>query len=236
MRTLLTADWTNLVVATFEADKKLLEKYLPYNTELNDWNGHYYMSLLGFMFSKPIVAGIPAPFYRCFEEVNLRFYIRYRSATGWKNGVVFIKEIAPSRVIGLAARWLYHENFISLPMKHHFAADQSHQETEYYWKIKNEWNYLKLVTTLLPAEPEQSSLESFIRDQYWACTKSGRKKTHEFEIEHPRWNIYPGLSFDMLLNAEAIYGKAFSACFGQKPCSYFLMDGSGTNISYPTLV
>lgn len=235
MRTLLTARWTNLVVATFEADKKLLAKYLPCHTELNDWNGKYYMSLLGFMFSKPVLAGIPAPFYRSFEEVNLRFYVRYRNRTGWKNAVVFIKEIAPSPVIGLAAKWLYHENFISLPMKHHFSRSDAERQTDYYWKINNRWNYLKLTTGLLPVEPGPSSLESFIRDHYWACTKSGQQKTHEFEIRHPHWHIYPGLAFDMLLAARDIYGKEFADSF-QTPCSSFLMDGSGTDISYPSLL
>ena len=104
MKSLLTADWTNLLVATFEADKNLLREYIPYKTELNDWNGKYYMSLLGFMFSRPLIAGIPSPFYRCFEEINLRFYVRYKSRYGWRNGVVFIKEIAPAKLIGLTGQ------------------------------------------------------------------------------------------------------------------------------------
>ena len=100
MRSLLTADWTNLLVATFEADKKLPREYIPYKTELNDCNGNYYMSLLGFMFSRPVIAGIPSPFYRCFEEINLRFYVRQKSRYGWRNGVVFINEITPYKLIG----------------------------------------------------------------------------------------------------------------------------------------
>jgi uncharacterized protein YqjF (DUF2071 family) len=118
MRTLLTADWTNLAVVTFETDKKLLAKYIPYKTELNDWNGSYYLSLVGFQFSHPSINGIPMPFYRSFEELNLRFYIRYKSGNEWQKGVVFIKEVAPSPVIGMVARFLYRESFISLPMKH----------------------------------------------------------------------------------------------------------------------
>jgi len=236
MRTLLTADWTNLLVATFETDKKLLADYLPYKTELNDWNGNYYLSLLGFMFSKPVIAGIPSPFYRCFEEVNLRFYIRYKSTTGWKKGVVFIKEIAPSPVIGWAARLLYREHFVSLPMKHHFAADATQRQTEYYWKIDQEWDHLKLTTDPLPAEPDPSSLEAFTRDHYWACTSNSPRKTKEFQIEHAPWRIYPGRSFDMKLQTAKIYGKEFSACFAQRPAACFLMDGSGTDISYPTLI
>ena len=72
----LVADWTNLLVATFETDKKLLNTYLPPQTELDDWNGRHYMSLVAFMFSNTRLMGIPSPFYRSFEELNLRFYVR----------------------------------------------------------------------------------------------------------------------------------------------------------------
>jgi uncharacterized protein YqjF (DUF2071 family) len=236
MRTLLTADWTNLAVVTFETDKKLLAKYIPYKTELNDWNGSYYLSLVGFQFSHPSINGIPMPFYRSFEELNLRFYIRYKSGNEWQKGVVFIKEVAPSPVIGMVARFLYRESFISLPMKHSIENTDTKKHIHYYWKMKRSWNYLKLTTGLLATEPPASSLESFIRDNYRACTTCSKEKTKEFEIEHPHWNIYPGLSFEMELDAENIYGKEFSSCFRQKPRSCFLMDGSRTKVSYPSLL
>lgn len=236
MKPLLSAGWTRLAVATFEADKQLLARYLPQHTELNDWNGRYYMSVLGFLFSKPVIAGIPSPFYRCFPEVNLRFYVRQRTNAGWQNAVVFIKEIAPSPLIGLAAQWLYHENFISLPMKHHFSQDGPEQHMEYYWKIKKEWNHLQLVTAATPAEPEPGSLEAFTRDHYHACTLSSAGQSYAFQIEHPPWQIYPGIACSLLLNAAAVYGEQFCDYFQQPPCSYFGMDGSGTDISYPSLI
>lgn len=236
MRTLLAADWTDLAVITFQADKQLLAPYIPYKTELNDWNGNYYISLLGFMFSNSRIVGISSPFYRNFEEVNLRFYIRYKTKNEWENGVVFIKEIAPSTLIGSVARYLYRENFISLPMKHRFSESTGVRETEYYWKIQKQWNHLKLTTSLQPVEPPLTSLESFIRNQYRACTLHSPQKTKEFRIEHSQWNIYPGLSFNMLLDTEKIYGTRFSSCFRQKPDAYFLMDGSHTKVSYPSLL
>lgn len=236
MKPLLTAEWTNLVVACFEADKKILAPYIPYKTELNEWNGRYYLSLLGFMFSKPVIAGIPSPIYRRFEEVNLRFYVRYKNRDGWQNAVVFIKEIAPSPLIGYAAKFLYKENFISLPMKHQFDATDAMINTEYYWKYKNDWNYMKLISHAKPSEPEDGSLEKFIRDHFKACTRVSPTKTREFQIEHPHWNIYPGRQFDLHLDVDNIYGKEFSTCFQQKPACSFLMDGSGTNVSYPTKV
>jgi uncharacterized protein len=236
MKTLLTADWTDLLVATFEADKSLLQKYIPYKTELNDWNGKYYMSLLGFIFSRPVIAGIPSPFYRRFEEINLRLYVRCKNGNAWKNGVVFIKEIAPSPIIGLVAKWLYRENFICLPVKHCFTNTDTDRKTEYHWHSGREWNYLKLITTINPVEPGKSSLESFTRDHYYAYTKQSENKTREFEIEHRHWDIYPAISFDMKLDAANIYGKEFADYFQEPPCKSFLMNGSQTKVSFPLLL
>jgi uncharacterized protein YqjF (DUF2071 family) len=236
MRSLLTADWTQLVVATFETDLHLLKKYIPAKTELNDWNGKYYMSLLGFMFSKPSLAGIPSPFFRSFEEINLRFYTRYKKDNAWKKAVVFIKEIAPSRLVGCAAKWLYHENFITLPTKHIITANKDEQRTEYYWKVAGNWNYLKMASDITPGDPDPASLEAFIHDHYWGCTKQSETKTREFQIEHRPWKIYSSRSFDMNLDAAAVYGNEFSEYFQHPPSACFLMDGSRTNVSVPVLI
>jgi uncharacterized protein len=232
----LAANWENLAVATFEVEKQLLKEFLPGKTELNDWNGKFFLSLVGFMFSKTTLLGIPVPFYRKFEELNLRFYVKHKSNTGWKKAVVFIKEIAPSRIIGLTAKWLYHENFIHLPMNHSITADSNKKIIEYSWKVNADWNRLRLQTSLLPSAMPGESLESFIADHYYGYTKTSDDKTLEFEVQHRPWKIYPALSFDMKLDAKTIYGEEFSHCFAQKPLTAFLMDGSETKISFPALV
>jgi len=236
MKHLLTADWTDLVVANFETEKKFLEQFLPYKTELNEWSDKYLMSLVGFMFSKPALFGISSPIYRKFEEINLRFYVRYKEQQQWKKGVVFIKEIAPSPVIGFMASWLYHENFISLPMKHKISISDNKKNIKYSWRIKKNWNYLKLQTSLYPSAVPVNSLESFIANHYWGYTKKSDNKTLQFEIKHQPWNIYPAISFEMNLDAEKIYGEKFSDCFSQKPLSVFLMDGSRTKVSSTALL
>jgi len=233
MKSLLTAYWTNLIVATFETEKKFLEKFLPNKTELNDWNGKYLMSLVGFMFSKPSLWGIPSPIYRQFEEVNLRFYVKNKD--GARKAVVFIKEIAPSYPIGLIAKYLYHENFIALPMKHSDQINAQKRNTEYYWKVNDSWSFLKMETALPPALTSADKVETFIADHYWGYTKSGNK-TFEFEIQHRPWNIYPSLSFEMNIYAKEIYGEGFAEYFSQKPISTFLMDGSLTKVSSPVLL
>ena len=107
--------------------------------------------------------------------------MRYKNGNQWKNGVVFIKEIAPSHIIGLVAKWLYRENFICLPVKHCFTNTGTERKTEYHWHTGREWNYLKLVTAINLVEPGKTSLESFIRDHYYAYTKQSENKTREFK-------------------------------------------------------
>ncbi|MES1225827.1 MAG: DUF2071 domain-containing protein [Bacteroidota bacterium] len=236
MKTLLTADWTNLLTATYETDKSFLNKYLPANTELNHWNGKCFMSLVAFMFESPAILGIPAPLYRSFEEVNLRFYVRRKENNKWRNGVVFIREIAPAYVIGQTAKWLYKENFICLPLKHEFTVDNQVVHTNYYCKINNQWNYLSMESACESFEPADETIENFIRDNYFGYTKATQNKTLEFQIKHRPWKISKATKFETNLDIEAIYGKEFKKYFAAKPLSAFLMDGSNTKISWPVLL
>lgn len=231
----LVAYWENLVVATFETDKKLLLPYLPRGTELNAWNGKHCISLVGFQFSRPRFCGIPCPFYRSFSELNLRFYVREKVKTGWLKGIVFIKEIVPSKMVGWIAKWLYHENFASLPITHSIYDNDEGHHIDYHWKLKQQSNYLKLCCDPTPSTPEPTSLPAFIYDHYSAFTKD-KERTYTFDIEHPEWKIYSGRSLALHLDTAALYGEAFVETFNQLPLSSFLLDGSKTNVSSPRLL
>ena len=82
----LTAEWRKLIMANYEFDPGILKKYVPAGTELDSWNNKYYVSLVGFMFLKTKLLGVTIPFHSNFPEVNLRFYVRYRSGSDWKRG------------------------------------------------------------------------------------------------------------------------------------------------------
>ena len=75
-RTFLTAEWRNLVMLNYEVEPALLSNFIPAGTELARWEGKPFASLVGFRFLNTKVCGIPIPFHRNFEEVNLRFYVR----------------------------------------------------------------------------------------------------------------------------------------------------------------
>ena len=46
----LRAEWKNLLMINYEVDPEILQKYLPYKTELDLWDGKAYLSLVGFQF------------------------------------------------------------------------------------------------------------------------------------------------------------------------------------------
>ena len=114
----LTAEWRDLAMLNFEIAPDALAPYVPAGTELDSWNGKMFVSAVGFLFQKTRVLGIPVPFHRDFEEVNLRFYVRRKASGEWRRGVVFIKEIVPRRAIAAIARACYNENYVALPMSH----------------------------------------------------------------------------------------------------------------------
>lgn len=85
----LTAEWRKLAIINYEIDPKILEKYLPKGTELDFYDGKCLVSLVGFMFINTKLLGLSIPFYKNFEEVNLRFYVKKKEGEEWKRGVVF---------------------------------------------------------------------------------------------------------------------------------------------------
>ena len=94
----LTADWENIVMANYEVNPTVLEPYLPKGVELDYYKNKTYVSLVGFMFKKTSLFGIPIPFFGSFEEINLRFYVRRINGKKVKKGVVFINETVPFKL------------------------------------------------------------------------------------------------------------------------------------------
>jgi uncharacterized protein len=128
MQPFLTANWRYLAMLNYTVDPRLVAPFVPLGTEIDFENGETFLSVVGFLFLDTRLLGFPIPLHRDFEEVNLRFYVRRRSADTWRRGVVFIRELVPRRAIALIARACYGENYLAVPMKHeieHVAAPAS---------------------------------------------------------------------------------------------------------------
>jgi uncharacterized protein YqjF (DUF2071 family) len=217
----LTAGWHDLAMLNFPVEPGLLEPYLPAGTELDYWQGRPYVSVVGFRFVNTTVLGIPLPFHREFEEVNLRFYVVRPMPDGPRRGVVFIREIAPKWLISVAARWFYNEQYVTMPMRHRV----EDQLVQYEWLHAGDWNGLSVHTDGKFEAPAPGSEAEFITEHYWGYSKQPDSTTVEYEVEHRPWRLQAASSVRYDCDVEAIYGQAW-APYLREPSSAFVADGS----------
>lgn len=170
----LTAQWRNLVVLNYEIDPRLLRSLVPSGTELDFWNDRTFVSLVGFQFLQTRLSGWLIPFHRKFDEVNLRFYVRRKSGSEWRRGVVFIKEIVPRFFVTLIARWIYNEQYVTRPMRSRIQLPEAQNgrrgSLNYSWKSAGKWCELGASISGEPIAVDPGSAAEFITEHYWGYT------------------------------------------------------------------
>lgn len=211
----------------YEVEAAALASFVPVGTELDLWDGKALVSVVGFLFLNTRVFGIPFPFHRDFEEVNLRMYVRRETSEGWRRGVVFIKEIVPRTGIAFVARKFYHEPYVALPMAHRIETENgAARSVEYAWRYGGRENRLNLVTRG-PAHPlNEGSEAEFITEHYWGYNSQPDGATLEYRVEHPRWRVYDTADATLDCEVAVLYGERFREPLNRKPLSAFLAEGS----------
>lgn len=226
----LTAEWRKLAIANYAIDPQILKPYVPAGTELDLWNGTCYVSLIGFLFKNTRLMGIRVPFHSNFEEVNLRFYVRYQDQDVWKRGVVFIKEIVPKFALAFVANTMYNENYVATAMKHSWAETETARMVAYGWKCKGKWQHISVVAEKALQEIPAGQETEFITEHYWGYAQCNELKTNEYEVKHPRWGHYPVTDFDIDVDFGLNYGEKFAFLNQEQPVSVMLAEGSEISV------
>jgi len=222
----LSAEWRKLILANYPVEKAILQPYLPANTELDEWNGKLYVSLVGFMFLNTKVLGVNIPFHVNFPEVNLRFYVRVKEKNVWKRGVVFIKEIVPLPAITFVANTFFNERYATLPMKNYHLIDNNQLMVGYEWKQNRQWNKLEVAAETFSKLIEAGSKEEFITQHFWGYSSTRKKETVEYEVAHPKWESYPVINYNIDCDFEGLYGSSFGYLSEIQPDLVMLAEGS----------
>ena len=209
----------------FVVDPKLVAPLVPPGIEIDFENGETFISIVGFLFLDTRLLGLPIPLHRDFEEVNLRFYVRKKSADMWRRGVVFVRELVPRRAIATVARTFYGENYVALPMKHQIDHVDLKLDVEYAWRRGRKWESLKLTATGEPQTIPAGSHAEFITEHYWGYT-SFRGGCSEYRVEHPRWKVWNADRFEFHADLKTLYGEQFVEPLSAAPRSAFIADGS----------
>lgn len=234
-RTFLSARWEYLALFNYEVDAAVLQPHVPPFTTLDLYNGKAIVSVVGFMFNNTRVMGIKWPGFVNFEEVNLRYYIKYFDGTIWKRGVGFISEIVPQAVVARMANWFYNEHYSVAAMNHSISLKDNELEVTYKWKKKNQqWNSMTLKANSTLMDVAAGSEEEFIFEHYYGYNKLNETTTIEYSLTHPRWQVYPVTDYKLEYDVENLYGSTFVPFIQHaKPVSVFLAKGSDVMVRMP---
>ena len=229
-RVFLTAEWRDLALLNYAVAPELLRPLVPKGTELDGWRGQYLVSLVGFRFIKTKVMGISLPFHRNFDEVNLRFYVRRCVGNEWRRGVVFIREVVPRRAIALAARILYNEKYVALPMRNQILRGDNGVDVKYEWTSRAGRNSLSVAARGAPELPKENSEAHFITEHFWGYSAQRDGGCVEYRVEHPSWEVWSARSANCEGDAGELYGADFAAILKGEPASAFLAVGSPVTV------
>lgn len=215
----------------YVVDPAIVAPLVPPGTELDFENGETFVSVVGFLFLDTRLLGLPIPLHRDFEEVNLRFYVRKKSADTWRRGVVFVREFVPKRAIAVVARTFYGEPYVALPMKHDIEHVDLRVKVEYSWRRGPQWESLRMTATGEPQKIPAGSHAEFITEHYWGYTAI-RAGCNEYRVEHPRWKVWNAETFELRADVAALYGGQFVETAAAAPRSAFIAEGSPIQVLF----
>jgi uncharacterized protein len=219
----LTAEWRHLLMVNYVVDAASLAPLVPVGTEADLWQGKAYVSVVGFRFLRTKVLGLPVPFHRNFDEVNLRFYVRRKVNGEWRKGVAFVKEIVPKRAIALVARSLYNENYVRMPMRSEVEIPGL---VRYEWRHGKMWEGLAATVVGDAVVPEADSEATFITEHYWGYAAQKDGTTVEYGVEHVPWRVWQCEAPSLKCRVDLLYGDRFAPYMTGPPASAFVADGS----------
>jgi len=225
-RPFLTAAWRDLLLLNWRVDRSLLQPHVPEGTELDSWEGDYYVSLVGFRFLDLAVKGLPAVGHRDFPEINLRFYVRREVEGEIRRGVVFICELTPHRIVEWVARAVYNEPYKTLPMR----GEVSEEQTRYLLQQAGQWQGMGARPKGGWHEPAKKARDAFLIEHYWGYNRQSNGDTMEYEVTHPPWRTRPAQLARFDLDVESLYGPQWADVLTSEPDAVVLAEGSEVTV------
>lgn len=199
----LSARWEYLAMSNYEVDAEILTPHLPPYIHLDLYNGKAIVSVVGFLFNNTKVLGIKWPGFVNFEEVNLRYYVKYYDGNNWRRGVAFISEILPQLLVAGLANHFYNEHYSTAKMKHLVKKSDGQLEVEYHWKKKKQdWNSMWIKADPVLQDITSGSPEEFILEHYYGYNKLNSHTTIEYSLDHPSWQIFPVKDYKLSCDVE----------------------------------
>jgi uncharacterized protein YqjF (DUF2071 family) len=222
---ILSAQWRDLVMLSYEVDPRLLVAHVPAGTSLDFHDGRALVTVVGFRVLATRIAGIPLPLHQDFEQVNFRFYVWRKVGAEIRHGAVFLKEIVPSVAMTMGARLFFGEHYVAAPMRHEVKGGD-HGWASYEWQSSNRWNRVAATRNGAPQPASTKSIDTFVKDRPWGYARQADGSTLEYHVEHPSWDISSVTDPTLDCDIAGVYGAQFVTTLSRPPVSAFIASGS----------
>lgn len=223
-RVFLTAEWRDLIIASYAVDPGLLETRLPPGLELDLFQGRAVCSLVGFRFLNTRVLGVKWPGYVNFPEINLRFYVREKS--GGKRGVVFVRELVTSGFVAAVARGVYNEPYSKARISERVERAGDAVRVGYEFAIDAGVGRMSVEADASPVVPPEDSAEHWFKEHQWGYGVTRRGKALRYEVRHPVWACHRVRSAVIDVDWGRVYGAEWAGMRSAEPLSVVLAAGS----------
>ncbi|MBC8144460.1 MAG: DUF2071 domain-containing protein [bacterium] len=239
---LLNAQWRNIVMLNYIVEPVVFARYLPDGLELDTHHDRHFLSVIGQMVQDVHVAGVSDPLHKEFEQVSLRFYVkRPLAAGGFNRGVVYIKQVVPDALPVVAARAIYNESFVQMPMRHEIwppgAGAKAIGMFDYYFAQDDEpnatWHRIHAATHDASRNMQIDSKEEFLTDRGWGYSGGPGITTLEYRIEHAKWRYFPATHSKLECDVMQVFGREFVPYINGSPDLAFVAEGSEIAIHLP---
>ncbi len=235
---LLKLRMTQVVALNFPIAPRVLKKYVPKNLELDFFrDDETYVSLVARKISGVRAYGFPLPLTTAFGELNLRFYVRRPTESGYKTGVCTIQNYVSSRLGALVLGRMFDSKIDRMKMKFDNTGFTGKQvpKVDYTWESKNgKPNRLRIQARDRINIVDDSKVGFILNHFNIYATHEGR--TLEYSADHPPWTIWDAAQANFTCDVKRLFGEEFGKALKRRPASVFVSVGSGVTVYRPTEV
>ena len=223
----------------YRVSPDVLAPLVPRATALDLWQETAFVSVVGFLFERIRVLGVPLLTHRRFEEVNLRFYVVREVNGERRHGVTFIRELVPRRLVATAATLSYNEPYRTLPIFHSLDIGDAREtkRASYEWRDGPRYAAVRIEVDGRGQRLREGTIEDFLTHREWGYTRQRDGSTVEYRVDHPRWTVFPSIEAQCAGPALATsFGQDFADVLSRGPHSAWLSDGSPVVVHRPVHV
>lgn len=226
---LVTARWSELVMAAWDVPELVLRPYVPAGLELDRWQGRCFVNLVALRFAAVRFPPVPFPTLPPFAQVNLRTFVRDRD----RAGVVFIRLLVSNRLVTAVSRLAYGQPATTIPITGHSSKTADEVTVEYVIRRRPR---ARIATTASASTtlPPAASLEHFCKERYWGFSTTANGRSREFRVEHPAWGIHAVRRWDLELDFGSLFGPTWQFLNAAPPALVTLAAGSTVHVYPPT--